>query len=526
MDIFFASGYGEIDRIKHLLSQGVTVTSRDSGGKTALHWAALNNHVKVAEVLLSSGADVNAKSEDTEEQAPLAWACIKGHGRMVKYLIDHGADIHMKDSRGYTALTHSIQYGQIALAAFLHGLGSDLEEEDKLGHTALHWAAYQGHDRLIDWLLTKRVALDKMDSTRATALHYAAGRSNFSSVACLVRAGARLDLVDAEGKMPEEIAADRGYAAIARFLHVRRTKKWAALFVPGPDMPTPGLMLTFLSLTALDILMYFLMVLPRTSDYTLTTVVFLALVTCMLYCYFRAYFMDPGFVPKGGDSRLSVLSLKEGAGGGAGDPLLSADGVELEANLADRTHCYSCDVRRPPRSKHCRFCNRCVGKFDHHCGWLNSCVGEKNHRYFYLYVVQLTIAMAILIVLTGIAIARDPRFPDPFSFGPFVAYALADIPLMSFCLFYTVLIELGVTGLTIGQSVQIATNLTTNESHNWRRYPYLQRPDMSFFNPYDEGVIGNFLVFFGLKRPRPIDEAALMRGPSARPADVSPEEDV
>ena len=34
-----------------------------SYGMTALHWAAFNNHVEVAKLLLQHGADVNAKNK-------------------------------------------------------------------------------------------------------------------------------------------------------------------------------------------------------------------------------------------------------------------------------------------------------------------------------------------------------------------------------------------------------------------------------------------------------------------------------
>ena len=38
----------------------------------------------------------------------------------------------------------------------------------------------------------------------------------------------------------------------------------------------------------------------------------------------------------------------------------------------DTCRCYLCQVHVFASSKHCRFCDKCVLRFDHHCKWLNT----------------------------------------------------------------------------------------------------------------------------------------------------------
>jgi palmitoyltransferase ZDHHC9/14/18 len=53
-------------------------------------------------------------------------------------------------------------------------------------------------------------------------------------------------------------------------------------------------------------------------------------------------------------------------------------------------YCATCNIFRPPRSKHCNSCNVCVSKFDHHCPWVGNCIGERNHSLFFLFLINIS----------------------------------------------------------------------------------------------------------------------------------------
>ncbi|CCW69518.1 unnamed protein product [Phytomonas sp. Hart1] len=54
--------------------------------------------------------------------------------------------------------------------------------------------------------------------------------------------------------------------------------------------------------------------------------------------------------------------------------------------------CPTCCIPRPSRSKHCRYCDICVRRFDHHCPWINNDVAEGTHRYFMAFLFLHTIS--------------------------------------------------------------------------------------------------------------------------------------
>ena len=63
---------------------------------SSLHDAAINDEVKMTELLILLGADVNAT--DKNGDTPLNLAATHGNAKIVKILLEHGAKKDLKDS--------------------------------------------------------------------------------------------------------------------------------------------------------------------------------------------------------------------------------------------------------------------------------------------------------------------------------------------------------------------------------------------------------------------------------------------
>lgn len=85
-----------------LLSGAITdINKMSPAGLTALHQAAIDGNMEVAETLVNSGADVN--STDCEEWTPLHAAVHQGHEDFVRFLLQNGAGVSLKNENGETA---------------------------------------------------------------------------------------------------------------------------------------------------------------------------------------------------------------------------------------------------------------------------------------------------------------------------------------------------------------------------------------------------------------------------------------
>ena len=162
-DIFAAAINGHTNKVAALLKQDPKlVNARDGGGKTALHWAAMNGQKAVAEMLLAGKADVNAL--DGDGFTALHWAAMFDKSDVAEVLLKNRADFNIKVARfGWTPLRLCVIHGHLATAKVLLKAGSDPNVKDEDNILLLHQAIISGHKDMVELLLAHKANLDTKD---------------------------------------------------------------------------------------------------------------------------------------------------------------------------------------------------------------------------------------------------------------------------------------------------------------------------------------------------------------------------
>lgn len=160
--------------------------------------------------------------------------------------------------------------------------------------------------------------------------------------------------------------------------------------VIGPDWPVMVMSMCFITVGSLLFICY-----VNTIDGARTAVGIFGVLSLVftLLCGLR----DPGLCPK---------ELPPPIDAPAHEPIevqlsyTNFDGTTGTA-FVERKWCYSCNLYRPIRAVHCRFCDVCVCRRDHHCPWTGICIGAGNYR-AYFALVWSAFALVLTAIIGGI----------------------------------------------------------------------------------------------------------------------------
>lgn len=125
--------------------------------RSAVIFAANNNHVELLKKLLELGADINDRSNNL--RTPLIWASHWGHDDVVSVLLAHSSiDIDAQDADGMTALMTAARQGHAAILAALLSRGANSSLRNRYSCTALTIAITAGRDEVTTLLRQLRSA--------------------------------------------------------------------------------------------------------------------------------------------------------------------------------------------------------------------------------------------------------------------------------------------------------------------------------------------------------------------------------
>ncbi|RMY54453.1 hypothetical protein D0863_13627 [Hortaea werneckii] len=228
-------------------------------------------------------------------------------------------------------------------------------------------------------------------------------------------------------------------------------------------VPGVTLLICFLAYTSQWLFLYIEPGPLRKGD----TYFFNLLVACLLVCFYRTCFTDPGRIPQNWRQNL------EDKQNGRDDPQVSQR----------QRWCRRCETFKPPRAHHCKTCKRCVMKMDHHCVWTGrqrimsnkqdaNCISHITLPHFVRFLSYTVAAMIYLetFLYTRCAVLWRNRHM-PSYLGPSMLQ-------LSHLFVLTVLNSLVLFGLILllGRTVwSLTLNMTTIESWEIERHEAVLR---------------------------------------------------
>ncbi|XP_071986930.1 fibronectin type 3 and ankyrin repeat domains protein 1 isoform X2 [Engystomops pustulosus] len=150
----------------------------------------------------------------------LMMAAQKGFLRIVQLLVNHGADINQETGSGKNSLMLACFAGHLDIVKYLREQGASWESRDKGGCTAMHWAVDGGDVKVIEWMIADGCQVDVKDScSRWTPLMRVSAVTGKTDVARrLLAAGADVNVKDKDGKTPLMVAALNNHERLVRSL--------------------------------------------------------------------------------------------------------------------------------------------------------------------------------------------------------------------------------------------------------------------------------------------------------------------
>ncbi|KAJ4353215.1 uncharacterized protein N0V89_004942 [Didymosphaeria variabile] len=194
-----ATHHQDLRMIDLLLDRGADIEAKANGGVTPF-FLACEHDPYFGLQLIRRGANLKAKTHETNASALHVMAA-KGRS-FCPPLIEMGLDINEQTLKGHTPLACALSWGHEALALTLMEEGAHVNWKTDRNHTALHFAARNGLNNVLAKILEQEIDVNAADTRGWLSLHEACASGNTAVVAQLLDAGADIERPLPDGNRP------------------------------------------------------------------------------------------------------------------------------------------------------------------------------------------------------------------------------------------------------------------------------------------------------------------------------------
>eukprot|EP00931_Biecheleriopsis_adriatica_P077421 TRINITY_DN5099_c0_g1_i1.p1 TRINITY_DN5099_c0_g1~~TRINITY_DN5099_c0_g1_i1.p1 ORF type:complete len:1103 (+),score=207.46 TRINITY_DN5099_c0_g1_i1:37-3309(+) len=214
--LLVAAKHGKKDVIQILLTRGADIEARDKEGHTALLVASMSIICDTVQLLLDRSADIEAS--DNCAKTSLCWAASKGNRDVVQLLLERDAKLEAKDKDGCNALLLASMNNSSDIVQALLDQRADIEAKDKGGKTALCWAARRGHCDVARLLLERSANIEARDDDGQNALHLASMNKSCDMLRLILTRRVNIESGDNRGKTALSCAVLAGRREVVQLL--------------------------------------------------------------------------------------------------------------------------------------------------------------------------------------------------------------------------------------------------------------------------------------------------------------------
>nr|XP_014433683.1 DNA-binding protein RFXANK isoform X2 [Pelodiscus sinensis] len=147
LSIHQLAAQGELSQLKEHLRKGDNLVNKpDERGFTPLIWASAFGEIETVRHLLDWGADPHVLAK--ERESALSLASTGGYTDIVIMLLERDVDINIYDWNGGTPLLYAVRGNHVKCVEALLARGADLTTEADSGYTPMDLAVALGHKKV------------------------------------------------------------------------------------------------------------------------------------------------------------------------------------------------------------------------------------------------------------------------------------------------------------------------------------------------------------------------------------------